>query len=141
MERLKTLDFYISEYKPQGRAVAKKVLGNVSETDILPRIVWDENNVIIHANQQFLDGLGYKYTELVGKKWVNDDGTSDFISPDTLPKSLDDVFRNIVGGIIFLTETRNEWIAKNGRTVPIKWAGGFNNAEFGVGSAQCEFIK
>jgi PAS domain-containing protein len=111
-----------------------------SLTDHLPRLTWDNDFRIIHANQSFLDALGYDLLDIMGKRIFNEDGTSDFITTDTLGASYDTIADNLKSGVEWVHGTTNKWYAKDGSEVKIKWLIGFNHPSKSFGTTQCKFV-
>jgi len=110
-----------------------------SETDNLARLTWDNKFHIIDVNDKFLKRLGYKRSDLIGEKIIEDDGTSKFIVGKHLPESIRVVTENTKKGVTMMEGTKNEWYAKDGSIVAVNWFVGFNDHETGLGSTQCEF--
>lgn len=115
---------------------------NFIETDHLARIAWDSDFVIVFANKNFLDVLGYNMEDVVGKKIMDEHGHSPFISENTILKSVKAVQDNMEDPTRdkMLFSLENEWIAKDGRTLPIRWLAGFNDTKNKIGSTQCIFL-
>lgn len=143
IERLKRVSFAISEKQFSASEDVERTLGYVSETDMHPRLVYDKDYTIIHANKKFLNALGYDYMDLIGKKFMeikNGKIVSDFITEKYLKPSVDVVIKNLENGIIYSTGIVNEWYHKDGHAVAIEWQKGFNDSKTGYGTAQCKFI-
>ncbi len=140
IKRLKELDFYLNELEHGLDTNAMRLVKLFGNTDHLPRIVWDNNNIIIHANQKFLERLGYNFFDVVGHRFMNDDGTSKFMTPSTLEKSIDVVYENMKNGAVMTSGVVNEWYNKDKQPVKIEWLRGFNDSINGIGTAQCKFI-
>lgn len=108
-----------------------------TDSDHLMRLVWDNDFKIIYANKTFLRIMKYKLNEVRGRKLFNDDGTSDFMTKDTVEQSRKVVQKNVSNGVRMLEGADNKWIDSEGNEVPLKWLIGFNDNETGLGSSQC----
>lgn len=141
-EKRKTLDFFLenAEKKVEDNPKELELLKLVSDTDHLPRIIWDNNTTILYANKPFLDNLGYEFNDVVGKKFFNEDGTSDFITPDTLEVSKKVVVTNASSGVKMIQGANNKWYNKLGEEVNISWLKGFNDTKTKLGSSQCFIV-
>ena len=142
-KKIANLNFLLDEVENEKKRNpnAIRIMKLVSDTDEMPRLVWDGNTVILHANKAFLDALGYSYADVVGKKFFNDDGTSDFISPDTIEGSIDVLIDNVTNGVEWSKGIINKWFTKNGETRRIEWMVGFNDDYNNIGSAQCYILS
>jgi PAS domain S-box-containing protein len=130
---------FISTHSVKNKEVLR-ALQNVSDTDNLARLTWDNEFRIVYANKVFLKTLGYELSDIIGKKIIERNGTSEFISKETLDDSLETITKNMENGIIMIQGVNNEWYAKDGSKVPIRWLVGFNDTYHGYGSTQCIFV-
>lgn len=139
LSKVKKLNFFLNdlESKVAKNPETERILKIVADTDHLPRIIWDNETRIIYANDKFLEALGYDFHDVVGKKFFNDDGTSDFITPEFVNPSIDVVEENAKNGIKMVKGMRNKWFNKKGEEIEIDWLIGFNDNRTKFGSTQC----
>jgi PAS domain S-box-containing protein len=111
-----------------------------TDTDHLARLVWDEKFRIFYANDAFLNLLGYKLHDVVGRYLFNEDGTSDFLTEDSIEDAKETINTNLKNGVRMIKGTKNRWKTKSGEIVDIDWQIGFNDSHTGIGSTQCIFM-
>jgi len=116
----------------------REIVELYSNTDNMPRLTWNNDFVIIHANKAFLDKLGYELSDLLNKPLFNPDGTSNFITGESLPSSYATVKKNLKKGAEWVQGVINSWYAKDGSVVKVEWTLGFNHTKKGFGTAQCK---
>ena len=140
LSQLRELEILWNERKNNLSDKDKELAELYSLTDNMPRLTWNSDFIIIHANDAFLNPLGYDLVDLLNKPIFNPDGSSDYITPDTLGASYDTVEANLLHGTKMFASVKNKWFAKDGREVPIQWLKGFNHPTNSFGTTQCKFI-
>lgn len=105
----------------QYRANTIKVIQELIDKDEMPRILWNMSGTILYCNSKFANPLGYTKNELMGRKFFNEDGTSDFICEEYVQESLDIFSKNTANGFSLASGYTNKWYNKAGEKVPIMW--------------------
>lgn len=112
-----------------------------SDSDHLMRLVWDDKFRIIYANKTFLRVMKYKLEDIIGRPLFNEDGSSDFMTPDTVERSKLVVSKNLENGVKMISGAENKWIDSEGEEVKMDWLLGFNDKKTNIGSSQCLLLS
>ena len=129
-ERLKVAMDAATKSVERSKLDVSKLLRNVCDFDLMPRMVWDFDGNILYVNESFSRLLGYEQSEMIGKPF------QPFIHPDSLEASLNVYFENIGNGRSLMVDFDNSYIHKDGSEVKLRWLRGWNDEDLKMGSGQ-----
>jgi PAS domain S-box-containing protein len=129
-ERLKVAMDAATKSVERSKLDVSKLLRNVCDFDLMPRMVWDFDGNILYVNESFARLLGYEQSEMIGKPF------QPFIHPDSLEASLNVYFENIGNGRSLMVDFDNSYIHKDGSEVKLRWLRGWNDEDLKMGSGQ-----
>ena len=113
-----------------------KFLINIADSDLLPRIIWDNHFNFIYGNNKFLEKLKYTNNELQNKYILS----SELMTEESIIASKKIVINNMKHGTLWTDYLDNEWFDKDGNIIKCRWLTGINDENNGIGTAQCVFL-
>lgn len=142
IETLRKSEFYtkaLSDVKFESdNTNVHRTLVAMADTSTKPAIIWDNNFRLIYANESFLKSIGYKLSEIIYKKIFEDDGSSSFITKETVKESQEITLTNLANGLEIIPLFKNQWYHKKGYKLNMTWGHGFNDpiTKFGSGKVK-----